>query len=120
MKQNDTTVRFDEKLLTAYFAGAATPDEERMLWEWICASDENRRVFAELRAVWQRGRMQRPDTQLPARFVRSLNGLNRRIDALDAAPVWQTEGGQVYISLSFPHNNCTASESKEWEGRYTR
>ena len=45
MKQNDTTVRFDEKLLTAYFAGAATPDEE------------------------------------------SLNGLNRRIDALDAAPV---------------------------------
>lgn len=58
-----------------------------MLWEWICASDENRRVFAELRAVWQRGRMQRPDTQLPARFVRSLNGLNRRIDALDAAPV---------------------------------
>lgn len=87
MKQNDTTVRFDEKLLTAYFAGAATPDEERMLWEWICASDENRRVFAELRAVWQRGRMQRPDTQLPARFVRSLNGLNRRIDALDAAPV---------------------------------
>jgi len=87
VKQNDTTVRFDEKLLTAYFAGAATPDEERMLWEWICASDENRRVFAELRAVWQRGRMQRPDTQLPARFVRSLNGLNRRIDALDAAPV---------------------------------
>ena len=87
MKQNDTTVRFDEKLLTVYFAGAATPDEERMLWEWICASDENRRVFAELRAVWQRGRMQRPDTQLPARFVRSLNGLNRRIDALDAAPV---------------------------------
>ena len=87
MKQNDTTVRFDEKLLTAYFAGAVTPDEERMLWEWICASDENRRVFAELRAVWQRGRMQRPDTQLPARFVRSLNGLNRRIDALDAAPV---------------------------------
>lgn len=87
MKQNDTTVRFDEKLLTAYFAGAATPDEEQMLWEWICASDENRRVFAELRAVWQRGRMQRPDTQLPARFVRSLNGLNRRIDALDAAPV---------------------------------
>ena len=86
MKQNDTTVRFDEKLLTAYFAGAVTPDEERMLWEWICASDENRRVFAELRAVWQRGRMQRPDTQLPARFVRSLNGLNRRIDALDAAP----------------------------------
>lgn len=90
MKQNDTTVRFDEKLLTAYFAGAVTPDEERMLWEWICASDENRRVFAELRTVWQRGRMQRPDTQLPARFVRSLNGLNRRIDALDAldaAPV---------------------------------
>ena len=87
MKQNDTTVRFDEKLLTAYFAGAVTPDEERMLWEWICASDENHRVFAELRAVWQRGRMQRPDTQLPARFVRSLNGLNRRIDALDAAPV---------------------------------
>ena len=87
MKQNDTTVRFDEKLLTSYFAGAATPDEERVLWEWICASDENRRVFAELRAVWQRGRMQRPDTQLPARFVRSLNGLNRRIDALDAAPV---------------------------------
>ena len=87
MKQNDTIVRFDEKLLTAYFAGVATPDEERMLWEWICASDENRCVFAELRAVWQRGRMQRPDTQLPARFVRSLNGLNRRIDALDAAPV---------------------------------
>jgi len=54
VKQNDTTVRFDEKLLTAYFAGAATPDEEQMLWEWICASDENRRVFAELRAVWQR------------------------------------------------------------------
>lgn len=84
MKQNDTTTRFDEKLLMAYFAGTAAPDQERMLLEWIRSSDNNRRTFAELRAVWQRGRMQRPDTQLPARFVRSLNGLNRRIDALGA------------------------------------
>lgn len=84
MKQNDTTARFDEKLLTTYFAGAATPEEERALLEWIRSSDDNRRTFAELRAVWQRGRMQRPDTQLPARFVRSLNSLNRRIDALGA------------------------------------
>ena len=85
MKQNDTTARFDEKLLTTYFAGAATPEEERALLEWIRSSDDNRRTFAELRAVWQRGRMQRPDTQLPARFVRSLNSLNRRIDALAVA-----------------------------------
>lgn len=88
MKQNDTTTRFDEKLLMAYFAGTTAPDQERMLLEWIRSSDDNRRTFAELRAVWQRGCMQRPDTQLPARFVRSLNGLNRRIDALGAdAPV---------------------------------
>ena len=87
MKQDDTTARFDEQLLTAYFSGTATAEEEQALLAWIRSSDDNRRTFAELRAVWQRGRMQRPDTQLPARFVRSLNGLNRRIDALDAAPV---------------------------------
>ena len=94
MKQNDTTARFDEKLLTTYFAGAATPEEERALLEWIRSSDDNRRTFAELRAVWQRGRMQRPDTQLPARFVRSLNSLNRRIDALGAdAPLRRCRRG---------------------------
>ena len=53
--------------VTTYFAGAATPEEERALLEWIRSSDDNRRTFAELRAVWQRGRMQRPDTQLQAR-----------------------------------------------------
>ena len=87
MKQDDTTARFDEQLLVAYFSGTTTAEEEQALLAWIRSSDDNRRTFAELRAVWQRGRMQRPDTQLPARFVRSLNGLNRRIDALDAAPV---------------------------------
>ena len=84
MKQDDTTARFDEKQLVAYFSGTATPEEEQALLAWIRSSDDNRRTFAELRAVWQRGRMQRPDTQLQARFVRSLNSLNRRIDALGA------------------------------------
>ena len=84
MKQDDTTARFDEQLLTAYFSGTATAEEEQALLAWIRSSDDNRRTFAELRAVWQRGRMQRPDTQLQARFVRSLNSLNRRIDALGA------------------------------------
>ena len=84
MKQDDTTARFDEKQLAAYFSGTATPEEEQALLAWIRSSDDNRRTFAELRAVWQRGRMQRPDTQLQARFVRSLNSLNRRIDALGA------------------------------------
>ena len=84
MKQDDTTARFGEKQLAAYFSGTATPEEEQALLAWIRSSDDNRRTFAELRAVWQRGRMQRPDTQLQARFVRSLNSLNRRIDALGA------------------------------------
>ena len=84
MKQDDTTARFDEQLLVAYFSGTATAEEEQALLAWIRSSDDNRRTFAELRAVWQRGRMQRPDTQLQARFVRSLNSLNRRIDALGA------------------------------------
>ena len=75
MKQDDTTARFDEQLLTAYFSGTATAEEEQALLAWIRSSDDNRRTFAELRAVWQRGRMQRPDTQLQARFVRSLNSL---------------------------------------------
>ena len=75
MKQDDTTARFDEKQLAAYFSGTATPEEEQALLAWIRSSDDNRRTFAELRAVWQRGRMQRPDTQLQARFVRSLNSL---------------------------------------------
>ena len=79
MKQDDTTARFDEQLLTAYFSGTATAEEEQALLAWIRSSDDNRRTFAELRAVWQRGRMQRPDTQLQARFVRSLNSLNRRM-----------------------------------------
>ena len=63
---------------------STTAEEEQALLAWIRSSDDNRRTFAELRAVWQRGRMQRPDTQLQARFVRSLNSLNRRIDALGA------------------------------------
>ena len=102
MKQDDTTARFDEQLLTAYFSGTATAEEEQALLAWIRSSDDNRRTFAELRAVWQRGRMQRPDTQLQARFVRSLNSLTRRIDALGAdAPLRRSRRIQCLLRRQY-------------------
>ena len=52
MKQDDTTARFDEQLLTAYFSGTTTAEEEQALLAWIRSSEDNRRTFAELRAVW--------------------------------------------------------------------
>ncbi|WP_295937690.1 FecR family protein [uncultured Alistipes sp.] len=88
MKQDRKISDFDHTLLTSYLSGRATAQEEQALWAWICESDESGRAFAELRAVWQRGRLSHSDAQLPARFARSLNALNRRIDALDTtAPV---------------------------------
>ena len=53
MKQDDKTARFDENQIAAYFSGTATPEEEQALLAWIRSSDDNRRTFAELRAVWQ-------------------------------------------------------------------
>ena len=46
MKQDDTTARFDEQLLVAYFSGTTTAEEEQALLAWIRSSDDNRRIDA--------------------------------------------------------------------------
>ena len=82
MKQNDTSIRIDERIIWSYFNATATPEEEQALLAWLDASDANRREFAELHAVWQRFANGRAANYAPQRFVRSLNRLNARLDAL--------------------------------------
>ena len=88
MKQNDTPIQIDERIIWSYFNATATPDEERALLAWLSASDDHRREFAELHAVWHRFVKGRAVSYGPVRFVRSLNRLNERLDALseDSVP----------------------------------
>ena len=61
-------------------------EEEQELSQWLATSEKHRREVAELRAVRQRFAKWRSTLYGPARFIRSLNRLNSRIDALENAP----------------------------------
>ena len=67
--------------------GTATSEEEQELSQWSATSEKHRREVAELRAgpTTIRKVGVRPSIG-PARFIRSLNRLNSRIDALENAP----------------------------------
>lgn len=84
VKEHDSSLPFDERILWAYFEAKTTPEEERQLLVWLEADEEHRREFAELHAVWQRLVKGRASAADPLRFARSLNRLNERLDALAA------------------------------------
>lgn len=81
MRTDDPQTSVDETLLIAFLSDRTTPAQEEELLEWIRASEENRRTFAEIRAIWLSTHRDHPEPAA-ARFARSLNGLNRRIDSL--------------------------------------
>ena len=85
-KDKETGIAFDETIFGRYLTGNTTPSEDRELREWIEASEENRRSFAGIRALWQRSPLEAagPDN---VRFTRSLNELNRRLNQFDALAV---------------------------------
>ncbi len=41
------------ELITSFLAGEISPDELKILQQWIQSSNENRRYFEEMKAVWQ-------------------------------------------------------------------
>ena len=86
MKNEDSQHPFDERIIWKYFDGTATSEEEQELSQWLATSEKHRREVAELRAVRQRFAKWRSTLYGPARFIRSLNRLNSRIDALENAP----------------------------------
>ena len=86
MKNEDSQHPFDERIIWKYFDGTATSEEEQELSQWLATSEKHRCEVAELRAVRQRFAKWRSTLYGPARFIRSLNRLNSRIDALENAP----------------------------------
>ena len=86
MKNEDSQHPFNERIIWKYFDGTATSEEEQELSQWLATSEKHRREVAELRAVRQRFAKWRSTLYGPARFIRSLNRLNSRIDALENAP----------------------------------
>ena len=86
VKNEDSQHPFDERIIWKYFDGTATSEEEQELSQWLATSEKHRCEVAELRAVRQRFAKWRSTLYGPARFIRSLNRLNSRIDALENAP----------------------------------
>ncbi len=69
---------FDEAIIARYLTGAATAEEIEALRAWLAVEERNRKTFAEIRALWQRSRMESSADN--SRFVRSLNALTRRVE----------------------------------------
>ena len=42
----------NEQLIHTYLSGHATPGEQRELLEWLRESEENKRMFFEMIAIW--------------------------------------------------------------------
>lgn len=75
----------NEIIIYNYLSGCATEEEKQQLFEWLQASETNRTLFCEIKAIWQARRLTdnvRNQNQAPLK--KSLAQLNRRIDALSA------------------------------------
>ena len=69
----------NEQLIHTYLSGHATPGEQRELLEWLRESEENKRLFFEMKAVWSG--LQTMDRLAESdRMESSLRMLNEKID----------------------------------------
>ena len=57
--------KIDWDILLDHLSGVASESEEKLLAEWIAASDENRAIYDRLEKLWHAGDVpsQRPDTE---------------------------------------------------------
>ena len=67
----------NEKIIHDYLQRKTSPDEEKALWEWINLADENKKLFFELKALWNAQQTVFGDEK---RCISSLNELNKKID----------------------------------------
>lgn len=75
----------NEIIIYNYLSGCATEEEKKQLFDWLQASETNRTLFCEIKAIWQARRLT-DNTRTPhqAPLKKSLAQLNQRIDALSA------------------------------------
>lgn len=72
----------EEGIIYKYLAGETTTEEEKELLAWLMESEENRRIFFELKAIWNiKSDLKGADSQ-SVRF--SLDHLNQRIDECES------------------------------------
>ena len=69
----------NEQLIHTYLSGHATPGEQRELLEWLRESEENKRLFFEMKAVWS-GLQTMDKLAESDRMESSLRMLNEKID----------------------------------------
>ena len=69
----------NEQLIHTYLSGHATPGEQRELLEWLRESEENKRLFFEMKAVWS-GLQTMDKLAESDRMQSSLRMLNEKID----------------------------------------
>ena len=117
VKNEDSQHPFDERIIWKYFDGTATSEEEQELSQWLATSEKHRCEVAELRAVRQRFAKWRSTLYGPARFIRSLNRLNSRIDALENAPCTAQRPHRLSnLSDTFVYTPCSERlrSSQSW------
>lgn len=69
----------NEQLIHTYLSGHATPGEQRELLEWLRESEENKRLFFEMKAIWS-GLQTMDKLAESDRMESSLRMLNEKID----------------------------------------
>lgn len=69
----------EKNILYKYWSGQTTAQEDKELLDWLNAAEENKRLFFELKTIWnRRPGLESADTRA---VRRSLDLLNQRIDA---------------------------------------
>lgn len=79
----------EKNILYKYLSGQTTAQEDKELLDWLNASEENRRVFFELKTIWNMRRGLGGADSWTIR--RSLDLLNQRIDAFTDEPHTRNE-----------------------------
>lgn len=91
----------NEIIIYNYLSGHATAEEKKQLFDWLQASETNRTLFCEIKAIWQARRLTDP-VRAPHHppLKQSLAQLNRRIDALSTPAAPRTLGKYVFLHLA--------------------
>lgn len=105
-----------EHIICLYLSGETTPEEEKILFEWISLSKENEELFFEQMALW------RMRSELKAKNIQTLNHslkkLNAKIDAAEGEKkrkrflkrtLWSSVAAAVMLGVVF----LTTQLSKE-------
>lgn len=76
----DRNAYIDYELIAKYMAGEAVPEEQLKVEDWVATSEENRRSFAKLQALWEQTGRIIPHEELDVDIDRAWGRFNKKIN----------------------------------------